>query len=125
VPQFNVELHGIAAQIDIAILKSHFLVGKHGFAWQERQLLRLIQDAQFFRNQFNFTCGYVLIHCVRVTLLDGSNHGNYVFIAKLFGLVVQSSVSFLIEDHLRDTSTVAQIDEDDAAQITTAVHPAH
>ena len=46
-----------------------------------------------------------------------------VFRAHLFGLVVRGGVHFGPADHLRDAGVVAEIEEDQVAQIAAAVHP--
>ena len=54
VPQLDVELHGVAAQVDVAILQAHLFVGERSVAGQEGRMLGVVQDAQFFGDQFDF-----------------------------------------------------------------------
>ena len=84
----DVELHGIAAQIDVAILQPHLFVGQHGVAGQERRLLRLVQNAQFLGDQFHLAGGDVLVDRVGVALLHRADHGDDVLVAQGSGLFV-------------------------------------
>ena len=45
--------------------------------------------------------------------------------ASMLGFGVDGWVAIGVEDELRDAFAVAQVDEDHAAQIAAAVHPAH
>src|ERR1019366_9360718 len=55
VPQFDVELHGVAAQVDVAIFQAHFFVREHRVRRQKGERLRHIQNSQLFHHQFDFT----------------------------------------------------------------------
>ena len=50
---------------------------------------------------------------------------DHKFRAQLFGLRVRLGMQLLIEDDLGDSGAVAQIDENQLAQIAAAMHPAH
>ena len=64
----------------------------------------------------------------RIRLLP-ANHAafdrDHEFRAQLFGLRVRLGMQLLVEDNLRDSGAVAQVDEDQLAQIAPAMHPAH
>ena len=49
----------------------------------------------------------------------------YEFVAQLFGLFVDGGVQFGVEDDLRYAGAVAEIDEDDLAEVAAAVDPSH
>ena len=87
-PQFDVALHHIAAQIDVAILQAHLFVRQNGFAGKKRRLLRFIQDAKLVGNQFDFAGGNVFVDGVGIALLDTANHGDDVLVAQGFGLLM-------------------------------------
>jgi len=125
VAQFDVLLHGIAAQIDVAVLEAHFLVGENGIAGEKRRLLRFVEDAQLFRDQLDFACGDVLVERVGGALLDLANHGDHVLASQLAGLFVNGRITLLVEHDLRHAGTVADIHKDEVAQVAAAVHPSH
>ncbi len=52
-------------------------------------------------------------------------HRDHVLGAHLLGAAVHRRVDVVVEDHLRDAVAVAQMDEDHAAQVAAAMHPAH
>ena len=106
-PQFDILLHGFAAQIDVTIFKSHLLVGQHGLAGKKRRLLRFIEDAQFFCDQFHFPGNDVLVYCVRNTLLDRADHGDHILVAQCLSLLVNGWVPLFVEDYLRDSAAIS------------------
>ena len=124
-PKFNIELHGIAAEIDVAVLQTHFFVGEHRIARQKWQWLRNVQHAQLFRDQLYLSGGNVPVDRIGIALLHGADDGNDVLVAQGLGFVVDSSVQFVVEHYLRDAAAIAQIDKDDLAKVAPAVHPSH
>ena len=124
-PQLDVVLHGIAAQIDVAILEPHLLVGQHSFAGQKRRLLRLVEDAQLFRDQFHFAGGDVLVHRVGNALLGRANHGDDVLVAQGLRFLMNGRIALLVEHHLGDAAAVANINKDQVAQVAPPVDPSH
>ena len=124
-PQLDVELHGVAAQIDVAVFQAHLFVRQHGVGGQERQRLRHVQNAQLFRHQFDFAGRDVGIDGVGVAALDGSDGRDHEFVAQRFRFFVYGGVQFVVEHHLGHAGAVAQIDEDDLAQVAAAVDPSH
>ncbi len=124
-PQFNVVLHGVAPQINVAILEAQLFVGQNSVARQELRLLRLVQDAQLFRHQFNLAAGNVFVDGIGVAQLHCANYGNHVFIAQLAGFFVQRGIVLLVTYNLGNSRTVAHVDEDQVPQIAAAIHPAH
>ena len=51
--------------------------------------------------------------------------GDHKFRAQLFGLGVRLGMQLVVENDLRDSGAVAQVDEDQLAQVAPPVHPAH
>ena len=123
--QRDVELHGVAPQVDVTVLEAHLFIGKVNIARQEWQLLRYVQNAQLFRDQFHFSGGNVFVDGVGVALLHRSDHRNNELVAQSLSLVMHGGIQFVVEHHLSDAAAVAQIDEDNLAKIAAAVHPSH
>ena len=125
VPQLDVVLHGIAPQIDVAVLEPHLLIGQHGFAGEKRRLLRLVEDAQLLGDQLHLAGGDVLVYGVCNPLLGRARHGDDILIAQRFGFLVDRRIALFVEHNLSDTATVANIDKDEIAEIAPTVDPAH
>ena len=124
-PQLNVELHCIAAQVDVAIFQPHFLIRQRSIGGEKGRVLGFIQDAQFVSHQFNFAGGNVLVDGVGIAQLDGANGGNYELVAQQFRFVVDGGVRLLADDDLRDAGTIAHVDKDEIAKIAATVYPSH
>ncbi len=125
VAQFDIELHGIAPQIDVAIFQAHFFVGEHGVGGQKRQRLRHIEDAQLFDHQFDFAGGDIGIDGVGIAALDLADSRDDEFVAQGFGFFMNGGIQFVIEYDLGNASAVAQVNEDDLAEVAAAVDPSH
>ena len=87
-PQFDIELHGIAAQVNVAVFQAHLFIRQNRFAGQEWRRLRFVQKTELFNDELDFAGGNVLIHGVAVTLFDCADDGDDVFVSQLLGFVV-------------------------------------
>src|SRR5579862_6940609 len=125
VTQFYVELHGIAAQVDVAILQAHLFVGQGSIARKERRVLGFVEDAEFIGDKFDLAGGDVLVDGIGVAQLDGTNDSDDVLVAQQFGFLVEGSIALAAEDDLGDARAVADVDEDDGAEVAAAVDPSH
>ena len=123
--QLDVELHGVAPQIDVAILQAHLFVGEHGVRGQKGQLLRDVQNAQLFDHEFDFAGGNVGIDGVGVAFFHRADGGDDELVAQLFRFLMHGGIEFVVEDDLRHAGAVAKIDEDDLAEVAAAVDPSH
>ena len=124
-PRLDVELHALAAQVDVAVLQSRLFVGQRRVRRQERRQLGLIQNAQLLHDEFDFAGGDVFIDGVGIAQLDGADCRDHVLIAQCFGAIVRRGIQFAVEDHLRNPAPVAQIDEDDISEVAPPVDPTH
>ncbi len=125
VPQFDVELHGIAAQVDVAIFQAHFFVGEHRIRGQKGQRLRDIQNAQFFDYELDFAGWNIGIDGVGIAALDLSYGRDHELVAQRFRLFVHGGIQFVVEDDLGYAGAVAQVNENDLAEVAAAVDPSH
>src|SRR5580700_2133221 len=125
VAELDIELHGIAAQVDVAVLQTHLFVGQVRVARQEGWMLGFVEDAQFVDDEFDFAGGDVLVDGVRVAKLDRADGGDDELVAELLGFFVNGGIVLTAEDDLRHAGAVTDIDEDDGAEIAAAVDPSH
>ena len=124
-PQLKIKLHGIAPQINVAILQAHLFVRQNSFAGQKRGLLCFVQNAQLFRNQFNLAGRNVFVDRVGITQLDLADRRYHILVAQKACLLVNCRVQFLVADNLGDARAIAHVNEDKIAQIAAAIDPSH
>ena len=123
--QFDIELHGVAAQVDVAVLQPHLLVGQNCFAGQEWRLLGLVEDAEFVGHELNFAGRNVLVDSVGIALLHRTDSGDDILVAQNFSLVMQRRIPLPVKDHLGCAGAVANVNEDKTSEVAAAVNPAH
>jgi len=114
-----------APQVDVAVLQTRVLTHVDVLFHGERRRLAGIEDEQLFGDDFDFAGCDVQVDGVGGALLDDALDGDDVFRAKLLGASVQGGIGVGAEDDLGDAFAVAQVNEDHAAEIAAAVHPAH
>jgi hypothetical protein len=89
----------------------------------ERRRLRRIQNAQFARNNFHFAGGEIGIYFLP------RHHAAYncdnIFRPQFLGAPMRGGIQFLVKNNLRETGAVAQIDEEQIAEVAPLVDPAH
>src|SRR5580704_2390958 len=124
-PQANVVLHLRPPQIDIAMLQAHFLVGQDGVGGSEGQWLAIIEQAQLVGDNFDLAGRDVLVDGAGVAQLDVADDGHYELGSESICLVMYGSPSIGGDNSLRDPTAIAQIEEDQVAEIAPLVDPAH
>ena len=112
-----------AAQIEVAIAEACFFTGGDFVFDLEGRRFRGVQQQQIVGDHFDFACGNFRIRLL--ALHDAPFYGHDEFAAKLLGLGMQRRIRFLVEDNLRDSGAVAQVDEYELAEIAAAMDPAH
>jgi len=125
VPRLNVELHHIAAQVNVAVLQPGLFVGQRCIRRQEWRQLRLVQNAQLFRHQFHFARGHVRIDGAGIAQPHSAGHGDNVFVAQRSSLFVDRRVAIGIDHNLGHARAVPQIQEEQAPVVAALVHPPH
>ena len=125
VPQLNVALHLRAAQVDIAVLQAHFFVGQHGVGGREGQRLAIVQQAQFVGDNLDLAGGEVFVDGTRIAQLHVPDDGNDKLRAYGVRLVVDLCAGVCRDHDLRDATAIAQVEEDEVAEIAPFVDPAH
>ena len=125
VAQANVVLHLRPAQVDVAILQAHFFVGQHGVGGREGQRLAVVQQAKLVGDDFDFAGGIVLVDGAGVAQLDVADDGDDELRAHGAGLLVHCGAGVGGDDDLGDAGAVAQVEEDEVAEVAPLVDPAH
>ena len=123
--QDHIALHAGTAQVKIAVLEASFLADVADVFHGEGRGLRLIEDPDLVDHHFNFAGGQVRVDGVGGALFDEAGDADDVFGAQVFGAGMGLGEALAAEDELRRTFAIAQVDEDDAAQIAAAMDPAH
>ena len=58
-------------------------------------------------------------------MLDRADHGDHILVAQCLSLLVNGWVPLFVEDYLRDSAAISNIDKDKIAQVAPAADPAH
>ena len=125
VAELDVVLHLRPAQVEVAVLEAHLFVGDVGVGGREGQRLAVVEDAQLVGDDFDFAGGDVLVDGVGVAQLDVADDGDDELGAHGLGLGVHGGAGFGGDDDLGDAAAVAQVEEDEVAEIAAAVDPSH
>ena len=124
-PQFDIELHSIAAEINVAIFQAQFFIGQNRIAGEKLRLFGFVQNAQLLCDQFYFAGADVLVYCVWLAQLNRANRSDHVFVAQLSCFLVQRGIVFFVEYDLSNSRAIPNVDKNQISQIAPAVHPAH
>ena len=121
----DVLLHLRAAQVEITVLEADHLVHINAVLDVERRRLRRIEDAQLGADDLDLARLDVRVDRLLAARTDLAADGDAELIAQGLCLVERSFVhGSFIEDDLHETGTVAHVDEDQSAVVTTAGDPA-
>ena len=123
--QDDVALHARAAQIHVAVFQAHVFADAGFLFHRERRGARFIENPDLRRHHFDFAGGHVGIHRPRRALRHRAFHRDDVFVAHLFGALVNRRIDLFVENRLRQAFPVAQVDENDGAVIAPPVDPSH
>ena len=111
-----------AAQVEIAIAQARFFGGV-GFVFDLKwRSLRVVENVKLGGDDFNFAAGEIGIRFLARD--DFAFDGNDVFAADVFGFAVGFGLSFFVEDDLDDAGAVADVEEEEIAEIAALGYPA-
>ena len=113
--------HRLAAQVEIAIAQAQLLA--RGLVVMERRRLRLREHGELRREQLDLAAREVRVHRALGPLAHAALDGEHVLAAQPLGLGEHLGL-VRIEHDLQQPFAIAQVDEDHAAVIAAAVHPA-
>ena len=125
VPNLKIVLHLRAAQVEIAILEAHFFVGDCLFGRRKRGQLRVVQDQQVRRGDFDFAGDHFRVDRIRAAQPNLADRRDDVFRAHVLGFGMAFGRKVLIQHNLRNAVAIAQVEEDEVAVIAPAIHPTH
>ena len=121
-PQHHVALHRLAAQVKVAVAQAGFLgiflIAEH----HQRQFVGGAQHLQIADEHLDLARRQLGVHKARIARLHHAVDAHAPFRPQLFHRCKDGAVG--IAQHLCDAVMVAQVDEQDAAMVADAVHPA-
>ena len=121
VAKTQIILHLVTTQIEIAITKPHFLTRM--LLVMERRCLRLVEDREFAREEFDLAGRHLRIDRSFGALTQTAVNRQHVLAADALGFGKDLG-RIGIEYDLEQAFTVAQVDEDYPAVVTSPVDPA-
>ncbi len=114
-------LHQVAAQVDVAVLEPQLLA--HVLVEGERRRHRRVQDHELRGEQLDLAGSQVRVHGAGRTRPQLALHLDTELASEVLG-TLEGLRRVGVEDDLQQPRAVAQVDEDHAAMVTAAVHPA-
>jgi hypothetical protein len=123
VAQREIAMRLRASQVEVAETQTRFFRGIDFVFDRKRRRLRVVENVQFRRDQFDLAAGQFQISLL--ALDDFAFHGHDKFTARLLGFGVRCRLRLFVEDHLNDAGAVANIEEEQIAEVAPARHPAH
>ena len=122
VAQDDVVLQPRPAQIEIAVLEAHVFGHRRLVGDRKRRRLRLVQDRQLADDDFDLAGRELRVDRVGGAPPHPPADADDELRAQALGLGHQRLV-VLVEDDLRDAGAIADVDEQQSAQVADAVHP--
>jgi hypothetical protein len=113
-----------AAQVVHAVLEARRLVGVGLRLDRERRRRRAVEDSQLVREHLDLAGRQLRIHRLGRAALHAPAHEDHVLRAQGPGLLVALGRRVGLEHDLHEPFAVAQVDEDHAAVVAAALHPA-
>ena len=124
-PQDDVALNLRSPQIEVPVLQPDVFRDLLARIEREGGRFRFVEDFQRIDHHLDLAGGQLRVfHSLRA-FANRSFNGEDVFAADAVGLLMGIGLGLRVEDDLDDAFAVAQVDEDDAAVVAAAMHPAH
>lgn len=121
-PHQKIALQIRAPQVKVAVFQPCQLRGGAVFNDFKGRRFALRQNAQVVHHNFHFTGGDLLVFAG--ALAHNALCHEHIFAAHREGLTKNFFIRLLVEGELHDAGAVAQINEDQRAEIALALHPA-
>ena len=124
--QNDIFLHPRTAEVHVAVLQAGVFIDVHVVFHGEWRGAALVENPDFFGDDFHFAGGEIGIDGLRRTDFDEAFHGDDVFRAEHVRFIVRFGERIVrVKDELGDAFAVAEVDENDASEIAAAVNPTH
>ena len=114
-----------AAQIDVAILQARVFADVHGFFHRERRRPRFVQDPTRSAWISTSPVGMVGLMVSGVRSSTRPSMATTYSDRSLLRAVMDVGIQTFVEDDLRHTVAIAQVNEDDLSEVAAAMHPSH
>jgi hypothetical protein len=114
-------LHGGPAEVEIPVFQPYVFPGHCGLRRIEGRRLGTVQHSQRLRADLNVAGRQLGVMLALGAAFHDAHDLDHVLAAELAGRIQQ--VAPFVEDDLRDTVAIAQIDKYAAAMVALAVHP--
>ena len=124
VAQHDIALHVGPAQVEVAVFQADFLVCARVFLNFKRRRFRGGQDAQLGCAHLDHSRRLRRVDSLLAAAAHFAAHGNDIFAAQALRLVVQHFVRALVKHDLEQAGAVAQLDEDQRAEVADRAYPA-
>ena len=121
--QDDVVLQPRTAQVEIAILQPHVFRHRRVVGDRKRRRLRLVEQRQLRDDHLDFAGRQLRIHRLGRSAAHRAADADDELGSQALGLGHQRLV-VLVEDDLRDAGAVADVDEQQPAEVAHAMHPA-
>ena len=127
IPQPDVPLHLGSAQVDIAMLQPDLLPdwGVIVLVQLERRSVGGVQNPESLGNDLDRSSLQVGVVGVLGSPHYGPLHGDHILAPQRLCLGVGLRVGFRVEDDLRDSAAISEVQEQQPPEVTLAVHPSH
>ena len=120
--QAEIELQARAAQIEVSIAQADVLGDRRVVGNRERRRLRLVQQPDLLRQHLDFTGVELRVDGVGAAQLHGPQHGDDELGSQLLGDGHHGRV--VRHQHLRNAVAIADVEEQQAAEIANPMDPA-
>ena len=111
-----------AAKIEIAVAQARFFGGVDFVFDREWRGFCVVQNVQLRGDDLDFAGGQVGIGFLALDYFAFDR--DYVFAADVFGFGVGFGLRFFVEDDLDDAGAVADVEEEEVAQVAALGYPA-
>jgi hypothetical protein len=112
-----------ATQIEIAIAEARFFGGVGVVFDLKWRRFRIVEDVKFAGDDFDFAASEIGIRFLAKD--DFAFDGDDVLAADVFGFGMRVGLRLFIEDDLNDAGTIAEIEEEEIAEVASTSDPAH
>ena len=123
VSQMKVLLHLVAPEVQVTVFQSQIFRSRYVVFDRKRHRLSLIENDHLINRDFNFTCFQVWIDHFIVSTANPPTHADHEFRPEVLGHTVRFGIALGVENNLRDSRAVPQIDKNELPMVPAAIYP--